>query len=75
MVKKKKDPERVTLCTLAGRIVAYRRVNKEADAKRWARALVFELVRMGLINARSSSPNELIMDCRGSEELAEKESS
>ena len=44
-----KDKDRVSLATCVGKIMAYIKVNKQDDAKAWARTLVGELQRLGLL--------------------------
>lgn len=44
-----KDKDRVALSQCVGKIMAYLRVDKKEDAKIWAKKLVAELNRMGLL--------------------------
>lgn len=44
-----KDKDRVALSQCVGKIMAYLRVDKKADAKLWARKLVEQLTKMELL--------------------------
>ena len=45
-----KDKDRVVLSQCVGKIMAYLRVDKKEEAKRWAKQLVEQLTKMGLLS-------------------------
>lgn len=49
MPHKKKDPFRVELSTITGRLAAYYKLGDLDNAKHWAAQLQFYLIRMGLL--------------------------
>ena len=45
-----KDADRVQLSQCVGKIMAYLRVDKKEEAKLWAKKLVDQLTKMGLLS-------------------------